>query len=194
VSTNLSPLPLINESHFCVSGHVTIHPSAAIAPGVLLQADLGGEIVVAAGVCIGAGSILHADQGMLEIGKGVTLGAGVLIVGRGQIGENACVGANALIWHCSIEAEQVVPAGSRIGDVESDVSHQVDQPKASPSDVSADPVTDPLISSPPADLAIAAIVPVYGKAAVNQLLTALFPHRQLNGSPSNQSSNPVQPE
>ena len=193
MSTNLPPLSLIREDHFCISGKVTIHPSAAIAPGVLLQADPDSEIVIAIGVCIGAGSILHAYQGMLEIEAGVTLGTGVLIVGSGQIGKNACVGANALIWNCSLAADQVVAAGSRIEEVEEGVDVQVDQPQVSPSDPANAAVADPSIH-PPGYLVNGAIVPIYGKAAVNQLITALFPHRQLNNSPPTQPSDPVQPE
>jgi carbon dioxide concentrating mechanism protein CcmN len=193
VSTNLPPLPLIRADHYCVSGKVTIHPSAAIAPGVLLQADPDSEIVIANGVCIGAGAILHAYRGMLEIEAGVTLGTGVLIVGSGQIGKNACVGANTLIWNCSLAADQVVAAGSRMGEVEEEVDHQVNQPQVSPSDSSDSFATDSSISPSPGYLG-GAIVPIYGKAAVNQLITALFPHRQMNGSPPPQSSDPVQPE
>jgi carbon dioxide concentrating mechanism protein CcmN len=192
VSTNLPPLSLVRTDHFCVSGKVTIHPSAAIAPGVLLQADPDSEIVIANGVCIGAGAILHAYRGMLEIEAGVTLGTGVLMIGSGQIGKNACVGANVLIWNCSLAADQVVAAGSRIGEVE-DVDHQVNQPQVSPSDSPNSPAADSSISPATGHLG-GAIVPIYGKAAVNQLITALFPHRQLNGLPPTQSSDPVQPK
>jgi len=61
---------------------VTIHPSAAIAPGVLLQADPESQIIIAAGVCVGMGTILHAHAGILEVSQEQNIGAGVLIVGR----------------------------------------------------------------------------------------------------------------
>jgi len=77
---HLSPLQPISNSHFYVSGNVTIHPSAAIAPGVLLQADPESQIIIAAGVCVGMGTILHA-HGNLRSGVKQHW-AGVLIVGR----------------------------------------------------------------------------------------------------------------
>jgi len=69
---HLSPLQLISN-HFYVSGNVTIHPSAAIAPGVLLQADPESQIIIAAGVCVGMGTILHAHAGILEVSQEQTL-------------------------------------------------------------------------------------------------------------------------
>ena len=44
-----------------LDGNVSIDPSAAIAPGVLLQAEENSRITIGAGVCIGAGTIVHAD-------------------------------------------------------------------------------------------------------------------------------------
>jgi len=70
---HLSPLQPISNSHFYVSGNVTIHPSAAIAPGVLLQADPESQIIIAAGVCVGMGTILHAHAGILEVSQEQTL-------------------------------------------------------------------------------------------------------------------------
>jgi len=96
--------------------------SAAIAPGVLLQADPDSKIVVAAGVCIGAGSILHADQGMLEIEAGVSLGAGFLMVGEGKIGVSACIGSATTILNCSVEAGRVIAPGSILGDTSRRIS------------------------------------------------------------------------
>lgn len=112
----LPPLPLIRDAHFCVSGHVTIHPSAVIAPSVMLQADPGSHLIIAEGVCIGVGSILHAHQGILEIEAGVTLGRGVLIIGSGKIGANACIGSASTIFNGSVLSGQSIPPGSLIGD------------------------------------------------------------------------------
>ncbi len=50
-----------------VSGSVTIHPSVAIAPGVLFQTDPESQIIIAAGACIGIGVILHTHKGILEV-------------------------------------------------------------------------------------------------------------------------------
>jgi carbon dioxide concentrating mechanism protein CcmN len=103
-------------SQTCASGDVTIHPSAAIAPGVILQAAPNSRIVIAEGVCVGMGVILNACEGTIEIQNGATLGAGVLIVGCGTIGSRACVGAATTIFNQSIAPWQVVPAGSLIGE------------------------------------------------------------------------------
>ncbi|HHP7245802.1 MAG TPA: transferase, partial [Elainellaceae cyanobacterium] len=74
------PVPEVQcptEVLFYVSGDVTIHPSAAIASEVLLQANVGSRIIIGEGACIGSGSIIHAHQGILEVRSGVTLGTKV---------------------------------------------------------------------------------------------------------------------
>jgi carbon dioxide concentrating mechanism protein CcmN len=109
-------LVIINDSHLFVSGEVVIHPTAAIASGVLLQADPGCRVVVGSGVCVGSGSILHANQGDLVLEAGVILGSGVLIIGKSTIGENACIGSLTTILGCSVEPSQFVPAESLLGD------------------------------------------------------------------------------
>lgn len=111
----LRPLQPQDDARFYISGNVTIHPSAAIAPGVFLQADPDSEILIAAGVCIGKGSILHAYQGILEIGSGSILGTQVLVIGKGTIGVNACIGSMSTIWNCSVEPGKVVPPHSVVG-------------------------------------------------------------------------------
>lgn len=111
------PLPLSSHSHVYVQGDVTIDPSAVISSGVILRANPESRIIIAAAVCIGAGSILHADQGTLEIETGVNLGTGVLVVGQGTIGANACIGPLSTIYNASIKRLTVVPAGSIVGNV-----------------------------------------------------------------------------
>lgn len=113
---HLLPLPLSSNSQTYVNGDVRIDPSAAIAAGVILRANPDSQIIIAAGVCIGMGSILHAHRGTLEVEAGANLGAGVLIVGQGKIGANACIGATTTIWNDSVAPGQVVPAGSVLGD------------------------------------------------------------------------------
>ncbi|MFB2895798.1 carbon dioxide concentrating mechanism protein [Aerosakkonemataceae cyanobacterium BLCC-F50] len=107
--------PLCNPQSY-VSGDVTIDPSAVIGPGVLLAAEPNSRIVIAAGVCIGMGTIIHAQQGSLEVETGAVLGAGVLVVGAGKIGANACVGSCTTVLYSSIEPKQVISFGSLIGD------------------------------------------------------------------------------
>lgn len=110
------PLQPISDFHSYASGDVTIDPSAAIAPGVLLQADPDSRIAIAAGACIGMGSVLHANQGTLIVETGATLGAGVLIVGAVKIGANACVGSVTTILNRDVERGNVIPPGSLLGD------------------------------------------------------------------------------
>jgi carbon dioxide concentrating mechanism protein CcmN len=110
------PLQAMHDSQVYISGDVTIDPSAVIAPGALLQASEGSSITIAAGVCIGMGAVLHACGGTLEIQTGASLGAGVLIVGAGIIGPNACIGAQSTLFNTSLEGNVLVPSGSVLGD------------------------------------------------------------------------------
>lgn len=112
----LPQLPLSSNYHLYVQGDVRIDPSAVISSGVILQADPDSTIIISANVCIGTGSILHADQGTLEVEVGANLGAGVLIVGQGKIGANACIGSLTTIYNGSIEPRQVIPSASLLGD------------------------------------------------------------------------------
>jgi carbon dioxide concentrating mechanism protein CcmN len=99
-----------------LDGNVSIDPSAAIAPGVLLQAEADSRITIGAGVCIGAGSIVHATGGELEIGMGVCVGRGVLIIGSGTIERNACIGAGTTVIDPQIGEGEVIPTHSLLGD------------------------------------------------------------------------------
>ncbi|MEQ8962787.1 MAG: carbon dioxide concentrating mechanism protein [Coleofasciculus sp. C2-GNP5-27] len=127
-----------SHSHVYVQGDVTIDPSAVISSGVILRANPESQIIIAAGVCIGAGSILHAYQGTLEIETGVNLGTGVLMVGQGKIGANACIGPLTTIYNASIERLTVVPAGSVVGNVGRQVA-EVSPPATPPVDRSNPP-------------------------------------------------------
>jgi carbon dioxide concentrating mechanism protein CcmN len=99
-----------------LNGNVSIDPSAAIAPGVLLQAEADSQITIGAGVCIGAGTIVHAAGGNLEIKAGVCLGRGVLILGSGTIDRNACIGAGTTAIDPQIEEGAAIPPHSLLGD------------------------------------------------------------------------------
>ena len=129
------PQPLNNASAF-VSGDVTIDPSVAIATGVILQADRDSQIVIATGVCIGMGAIIHAHQGKIEVEAGANIGAGVLVVGHGTIGAKACIGAETTLLNPVITAKQVVPAGTIIGDESRSVTlSSSSQEKSDPGEV-----------------------------------------------------------
>lgn len=199
-----------------ISGEVTIEPSAAIAPGVLLQASPNSRIVIRAGVCIGMGSILHAYEGTLEVDAGATLGAGVLVVGKGKIGANACIGSTTTIMNCSIEPRQVVVAGSLIGDE----SRRVEAPAGAATSVAGEPpsanvqlqttvaktangkasepaletsaiaqTTSESTKSAPAS-SEATDSKVSGQVHLNRLLSTMFPHRQSLSHPLQDDQSP----
>jgi len=112
----VSPLQLLSNSQIYVSGDVTVDEGAAIAPGVILQAEPNSKIRIGAGACIGLGTIIHARQGTLVIEEGVILGTGVLIVGAGKIGANACIGSGVTILNPAIKDAEMLAAGALIGD------------------------------------------------------------------------------
>ncbi|PSB25664.1 carbon dioxide concentrating mechanism protein [filamentous cyanobacterium Phorm 46] len=201
----LSPLQLSSNSQILMSGDVVVNEGAAIAPGVILQADPGSRISIAAGACIGMGAILHAREGNLDIGAGVILGAGVLVVGAGTIGANACIGAATTLINPCIDQMQILPAGSLIGDssrqvvaeaaapeppaveppVESPVDRPIEHPPEpaptqpqTPPETATDP--PPITATDPPAQEEAGKMPtiLYGQAHINHLLGTLFPHRQ----------------
>ncbi|MEG4959593.1 MULTISPECIES: carbon dioxide concentrating mechanism protein [unclassified Microcoleus] len=202
----LSPLQLSSNSQILMSGDVVVNEGAAIAPGAILQADSGSRISIAAGACIGMGVILHAREGTLEIGAGVILGAGVLVVGAGTIGANACIGAGTTLIDPFIDKMQIIPAGSLIGDTSRQVAAEataaapkspetpeattppVDrplEPLEPPEPAQTPPQTAPETApDPPESTAAEPPQPgetptiLYGQAHINRLLGTLFPHRQ----------------
>ncbi len=199
----LPPLQPMSHSQICVCGDVTIHPSAVIAPDVLLQAEPGSRIVIAAGVCIGMGTIFHSYQGTLEVGESANIGTGVLFVGRGKIGAKACVGSSTTILNASVKQQQVLPAGSLLGDTSRQSNE--DGPKHSgvtgPSQQSSTPTDSENSSvSPTSKLSSKEqthvseieqeqassdkpVGQVYGRTYVNELLVKLMPHKQQFNQP-----------
>ncbi|MBD1830804.1 carbon dioxide concentrating mechanism protein [Microcoleus vaginatus GB1-A2] len=203
----LSPLQLSSNSQILMSGDVVVNEGAAIAPGAILQAAPGSRISIAAGVCIGMGVILHAREGTLEIEAGVILGAGVLVVGAGTIGANACIGAGTTLIDPCIDQMQIIPAGSLIGDTSRQAAAEataaaptaaptspetpeattppVDKPIDPPEPPQTQPQTTPeTATEPPESTAAEPPQPgetptiLYGQAHINRLLGTLFPHRQ----------------
>ncbi|HEY9630865.1 MAG TPA: hypothetical protein V6C84_26525 [Coleofasciculaceae cyanobacterium] len=176
--------PLIHDSQFFVSGDVTIHPTAAIAPGVLLQADPGCRLVVGAGVCVGIGALLHAHQGNLVIEAGVTLGSGVLIVGQATIGENACIGSAVTILNRSIEPQQLIASGTLVGDDSRQIGSSE---QGGLGESSAAPTQPPAAPSPaaaaPAHSSSEVAQVIYGRAYLEKMMVTMFPQRQANLSP-----------
>jgi carbon dioxide concentrating mechanism protein CcmN len=190
---SLQPIHLPNYPHVRILGDVCIDPSAAIAPGTILQAAPGCQIQIGAGVCLGMGVILNANTGAIRLEEGVSLGPGVLVVGHGVIGANACVGGLTTLYQADIEAMSAIAAGSLLGDP----TRQVDLaalPEPAPQSVADDPwlnetpaaPTEPEPQPPkaaPPDPVPPPGTPPYGKVMVNQLLVTLFPY----GSPQNRS-------
>jgi carbon dioxide concentrating mechanism protein CcmN len=190
----LPPLQPISNSHFYVSGSVTIHPSAAIAPGVLFQADPDSQIIIAAGACVGMGAILHAHQGLLEVEAGANIGTGVLIIGKGKIGTNACIGSMTTIWNSSIGWGEVVPPGSLIGDASRQASEtqkpggtippaseSISNQQVSDNQLAEATTTPDSKSSSPQQAPESfgnSSTQVYGQANLNRLLSKLLPYRQ----------------
>jgi carbon dioxide concentrating mechanism protein CcmN len=78
------------------------------------------------------GTILTAYQGVIAIGAGAILGTGVLIVGRGEIGENACIGSTTTIFNASVAAMSIVPSGSLIGDTSRQITIEVSATRSEP--------------------------------------------------------------
>ncbi|PSO47682.1 MAG: transferase [Cyanobacteria bacterium SW_9_44_58] len=109
-------VPATGHTHVYVNGDVSIEETAAIAPGVILQACGEGRIIIKAGACLGMGTVLTANQGTIEIGEGAILGAGVLIVGYGKISDRVCIGSASTIIETSVENTQLISPGSLLGD------------------------------------------------------------------------------
>jgi carbon dioxide concentrating mechanism protein CcmN len=134
-----------------LSGNVSIDPTAAIAPGVLLQADPDSILTIGPGVCIGTGSIVHAAKGNLEIGAGVCLGRGVMIIGSGKIEQNACIGSGTTVLDPQIEEGATIAPDSIVGDRsrgEVSVVETEDLPISPP----PTPVVAPPVAEPEPDL------------------------------------------
>ncbi|MBD2559560.1 MULTISPECIES: transferase [Nostoc] len=123
-------LRLSNNFDSYISGEVTIHPSAVLAPGVILQAAVNSKIIIGPGVCIGMGAILQVHEGTLEVEAGANLGAGFLMVGKGKIGANACIGSATTVFNYSVEPGQVIAPGSILGDTSRQIA-QTMQPEPS---------------------------------------------------------------
>jgi carbon dioxide concentrating mechanism protein CcmN len=180
----LPPLQLNRDLKTYVSGDVEIDPSAAIAPGVILQAEPESRIKIAAGACIGMGAILHARGGAIEIETGAVIGAGVLAIGSVKIGANACIGSMTTIIDRAIAAQQVVSPGSLVGEMGrpiSDISTASNKSEVTPPTPQSEDLTQESNKSTLAETTSISIqktkTQVYGQAHLNRMLESLFPHR-----------------
>ncbi len=201
LSLQLRPISI---SHYYVSGDVTIQEGVAIAPGVLIQADPDSSVIIKTGACIGIGAILHASNGVLEIGEGANIGAEVLLVGQVSVGRNACIGAASTILNSAIPSGSLIPPGSVVGDSsrppdELQVTDTVVYPPAGSAHT-----TEPSLAPKPSQSSTSTLAThsdpsaqslnVYGQVYVNQLLVKMFPHHAINHpSASSQLSNEDDP-
>jgi len=137
---HLPPLQSPSMSHYCTSGDVTIAADAVIAAGSVLKADDGCTIVIGAGVCLGLGSVLHANGGEIAIEAGASLGAGTVIVGQCRIGAQACIGASTTIYNVSVAPGQLVPATSLLGHIGRSVEAATSSARATEATAGSDSV------------------------------------------------------
>ncbi len=131
-----------------VSGDVTIAPDAAIAPGVIIQAGPDGRIVIASGVCIGMGAIIHAYNGIIEIEEGATIGAGVLVVGQAKIAAKACIGSLSTLINAEIEPQQTIAAASILGDTSRQMLPATAPTSTSTNGKEAEPISSEVATTP----------------------------------------------
>ncbi len=160
------------HSDVYISGDVMIEEGAAVASGVILRAAPGSQIIIKSAVCIGMGTIVNACGGIIEIGEGSILGANVLLVGKGTIGANACIGSSTTIFNSSIESSTVILAGSLIGEVNLVEPVQEKEPETWTQEV-----TEPITVNTEV-LEEQGTSSVVGQIYINQLLLTLFPGRQ----------------
>jgi carbon dioxide concentrating mechanism protein CcmN len=82
------------------------------------------------------------------------------------VGDHTCIGPTTTIFNTSVEARQMIPAGSLLGDLSRSVSLDDAVSVATPIVEVAEPVSSPSKS------------PVVGQVYINQLLLTLFPNRR----------------
>lgn len=177
--------PLGSGHGYYCRGDVVVAATAAIAAGVLLEADPGVRLEIGEGVCIGMGALIHAQAAGIVIAAGAHIGAGVVIIGQSTIGAEAAIGAVSTVFNHDIEAGAVIAAGSMLC-LKQPVPHRTTSPAQSspPTNAIADqppPAPKPEPVSPPSQPQpqAAAIQKVsetqtYGKLQVQRLKHALF--------------------
>lgn len=199
-----SPLHLVSHTHYYRGGDVIVDATAAVGPGAVFRAAPHSSIRVEAGVCIGAGTVLHAKGGALVIHKEASLGASSVVMGHGQIGAEACIGPSSTLINPQVSKGTVVPPCTLVkgsgfdGGTQPAAASQAGAESAVPS-VPIEPRSGPTIQ--PQEVAPRAVKTggdtgeasdrngstgalannngqVYGRAHVDSLLSALFPHRQ----------------
>ena len=210
-----SPLHFVSQTHYYRGGDVVVDAAAAIAPGVVLRAAPSASIRIGPGVCVGAGVVIQAKQGCVYVEAGVSLGTGVLIVGHGYVGKDACVGPSSTLINPAIAPGTIIPScalvetqishSGRVSDTSQSSSFEApnfqaenDPVPSMPMPPRTSPTVQPQAVSPKA-VDVPEVEPttaahnaasnngsamaapnnhVYGRQHLNNLLSALFPHRQ----------------
>ena len=121
----------ISDTHYCVMGDVAVDSTAAIAPGVVLQAASGSRIVIEKGACLAGGVCIQSRQGILKISAGASLGANVLVIGHGTVGTDACISPSSTVVNPQITQNAIVPPCSLIEPASQAAAHQVNAYQAS---------------------------------------------------------------
>lgn len=105
----------VSHTHYCIVGDVSVDASAAIAPGVVLQALPGSRLIIGSGACLAGGVCVQAKAGLLTLSSGATLGANVLVVGNGRVGANACISPGSTLINPQIEDNALLPPNTLSG-------------------------------------------------------------------------------
>jgi carbon dioxide concentrating mechanism protein CcmN len=120
----------ISDTHYCVMGDVTVDSTAAIAPGVVLQAASGSRIIIEKGACLAGGVCIQSRQGILKVGAGASLGANVLIIGHGTVGADACISPSSTVVNPQIAQSVILPPCSLIEPASQVATRQVNASQA----------------------------------------------------------------
>lgn len=176
---------------YYVGENVTIHANVVIASGVVLEAVPGSRVIVGEGACIGAGTVVQAYGGDLVLSVGVSLGKDVLLLGRGIVGQKACIGAESTLVDPQVAASQVIPARSLLANGHphpvSQAMPEGNQPTtangSTVNGATAEGEDEPRNGHAPTNLesdtvTVIAPTPVYGREQVMRLVHTLFPHRR----------------
>ncbi|NJN75977.1 MAG: carbon dioxide concentrating mechanism protein [Synechococcaceae cyanobacterium RL_1_2] len=183
------PLQPLSHHPALICGEVRMDPTVVIGSGVILQATTDSSITIEAGVCIGVGVVITAHQGQVMIKQGVVLGAGTLIIGIVDIGEETCIGRASTIINTSIPREQVIAPFTVVGDRSRQINqasrdrHDTPNPIPDHQGVSGNP--EPLnenlnqsttrsSSFPVENQGKTKKSPVIGQVYVNELLLTIF--------------------
>jgi serine O-acetyltransferase len=144
------PLPARMVSHFgrWLTG-IEIHPAALLGRRLVIDhgmgvvigetAEIGNDVYLYHQVTLGGTSSLRGKRHP-TVGNGVIIGAGAKVLGAIRIGDNARIGANAVVVRDVPADTTVVGIPARPVDRELPVSQRAFDPYGTPCDDSLDPL------------------------------------------------------